>query len=242
MNGANPQLTGTGTNFANNGNVFEVRREGGKIFLGMYGTGAEPAYTTFYQFEDDGEIDFYPYVILRSASADLSISQGKVQLDPFSYPNRINETTEDINDLTAPPQASPGIVGDNKLALEMDLSKMLGFEDDVNEIDRVATANFVAINTFNFGLFNDTYLILLDSLRLESYDALDGVERSILGCINVSDDTPNRVVQYETNTLDYIELKNKKELSIRNIKGRIVKVDLQPVDLNGLTSIQILID
>jgi len=238
--GANPQLTGTGTNFANLGNTFEIRREGGKIILGMYGKGSEPAYTTFYQFDDDGETEFFPYVIMRSAAANLSISQGVVQIDPYTY--TFDSSIKDTLQIGDPPRAFPGAVGDNTLGLNDDLALNLGFDDNIVNSFGVANAFFQADNAYDFGIFNDTYMILLDSLRLESYDAIDGVERSILGCLNVSDNTPNRVVQYETNTLDYIELKNKKEISVRNIKGRIVKVDLEPVVLNGLTSITILID
>ena len=238
-NGANPQLTPTAFTHTGLADTLEIRRENGKITMGIHRTGGGFTYQELFSMNVDSTTNFYPYIIMRSDNTKLSLAQGRTQLDPYLV--RSNTERDSINTLGAVPIASPTQEGTNVITIDNTLEEILGFE----LLDLVSigeNGNFKATNLFNFTLFNDTYLIILDNLRLESYDSLDGIERSILGTINVSDNNPNRIVQYESNTLDYIEIKNKKEMSLRNIKGRILTSDLGSVLLNGLTSIVILID
>ena len=208
--------------------------------------GAGDGFLLFYEMVDDGKTNFYPYIIMRSDSADLSLSQPTVQLDPYTLPSSLSLVAETNKTpqtgFGAPAIPAPLEQGTNLLIMSKNLMKILGFQDSDLLVSNVIEASWRGTNVYNFGFYNDTYLILLDNIRLESYDGFDGVERSVLGTINVSDDNTNRIVQYESNTLDYIELKNKKEKSLRNIRGRIVKADLTPVEFNGLTSIVVLID
>lgn len=240
--GANPQYTLSAITHEGNADTIQISRENGKIQMGVYRDGGAFNYTKLFEMDDDGTTDFYPYIIMRGDSGDLTLAQPRTQLDPYKLGSKNNNEDLSIT-LTAPPSATPNLNGTNQLLFDKSLEELLGFTtNDLRDTDGRDNAVFIASNTFDFGMFNDTYLVLLDNIRLESYDGYDGVERNILHTINVSDNNTHRVVQYETNTLDYIELRNIKKLNIRNIKGRIVKSDLQPVSLNGLTSLVLLID
>ena len=59
-----------------------------------------------------------------------------------------------------------------------------------------------------------------------------------------SDDntTLNRVIEYEPNNLNFIDIKNVRKLNIRNIRARILKSDLSQVKLKGLTTITVLLN
>ena len=177
---------------------------------------------------------------MRSGSANLSLTQPHIQLDPYKVDTSIAETISYLD--LATPIPLPSSIGQNTLLLDLSLKNVLGYEGIDLNIPNIVEANFIATNQFDFYMYNDTYLVVLDNLRLESYDGFDGVERSILHTINVSDDNTNRIVQYETNTLDYIDLKNNKETNIRNIKGRIVRTDLKELKLNGIASLVLLIN
>lgn len=240
--GANPQLTLSAITHDGNADTIQISRENGKIQMGIYRDGGAFNYTKLFEMNDNGTTDFYPYIIMRGDSGDLTLGQPRTQLDPYKL-GSINNNEDLSITLTAPPLATPNLTGTNQILFNNTLEELLGFtNNDLSDTDGRDNAVFIASNTFDFGLFNDTYLVLLDNIRLESYDGYDGVERNILHTINVSDNNTNRVVQYETNTLDYIELRNIKKLNIRNIKGRIVKTDLQPVVLNGITSLVLLVD
>ncbi len=245
-NGANPVLTQTIYKHTGGFDTMEIRREGGKIEMGIYrggGGGGGDGFVSFYEMDDDGTTDYYPYIIMRSASGDCSLALPAVQLDPYTLDTlEAEQTTNPPTGFANPAIPAPLGRGRNVLSMDAKLEKILGYKRDDLVITNVIEASWKGSNVYDFGFYNDTYLILLDNIRLESYDSFDGVERSILGTINVSDDNTNRIVQYESNTLDYIELKNKKEKSLRNIRGRIVKADLQAVEFNGLTSIVVLID
>jgi len=243
-NGANPTTpTATGTLHTGGADTLDISLEGGKISLGLYTGGGAGTYTQFYQMDYDGTTDFYPYIIMRSDNTKLSLAQGRTQLDPYLLTSSNDLNNNDLGTtLGDAPSGQPKTRGTNTLSFDLDIEKMLGFTDEFDLTDEGEDALFKASSIYDFGMFNDTYLVLLDNLRLDSYDGFTKEEKSILGCINVSDNNTNRVVQYESNTLDYIELKNKKEISIRNIRGRIVKSDLGSVILNGLTSLVILIE
>ena len=243
-NGANPTTPiATGTLHTGGADTLDISMEGGKISLGLYTGGGAGTYTQFYQMDYDGTTDFYPYIIMRSDNTKLSLAQGRTQLDPYLLTSSNDLNNNDLGTtLGDAPSGQPKTQGTNTLSFDLDIEQMLGFTDVLDLTDVGEDALFKASSIYDFGMFNDTYLVLLDNLRLDSYDGFTKEEKSILGCINVSDNNTNRVVQYESNTLDYIELKNKKEISIRNIRGRIVKSDLGSVILNGLTSLVILID
>ncbi len=74
---------------------------------------------------------------------------------------------------------------------------------------------------------SDSYLIELLNLPLDSYDSLTNGRKNILASIPISERilTNTGIIQYEPNTLFFIDLKNDFPLTLRNIRARIVTDD-----------------
>jgi len=111
-----------------------------------------------------------------------------------------------------------------------------------NEIRPLST-KFIADNTRTLIFSTNTYLVELLSEQLDSYDNYDGGRKNILAPIPLTDrNTGNAgIVNYESNNLVYINLKNKERRLIRNIDARIVSDEYEPIVILGLAKINILI-
>ena len=233
IDGAKTEATG-GTPAV--GDILEIQRNGGKFIGGYYTTGV---FTQLFNIPDDNSTLYYPYMIFRSGATNLIIDQFFVQLNPLYFHNAL-PSNKDNHDLRLIPIPQPQAIVNNILHFNhIDLAEFLGYTTTTITINSNAPS-FIADNRFNITIFNDTYLIVLDSLELESYDGFEGVRKSILAVIPYADGNTNRVIEYEPNTLDFIDLKNRNKQNIRNIKGRILKSDLSQPSLNGLTSITLL--
>ena len=198
--------------------------------------------------------DKFIYVIFRNSSTNLQIQNFRVQLNPehfFTPPKTLNDQPLVYeNELDAVIPTPPSIA--NKTINEVifdnkGFGEFLGYDlSNSNIINNNIPSQemfYIAENLFNPSVFNDTYLIVLDNIPLESYDGFEGNQKSILEVIPKSDDntTLNRVIEYEPNTLNFIDIKNIKKLNVRNIRARILKSDLSQVKLNGFTTITLLI-
>ncbi len=74
---------------------------------------------------------------------------------------------------------------------------------------------------------------------LDSYDTYKKGRGNILKVFpNPSTTVDNRQCQYESNTLDFIDLRNKEDITLRNIKARILNSDysdISTLDMSILT-------
>tara|TARA_R110000803_G_scaffold119305_1_gene187627 strand:+ start:736 stop:2148 length:1413 start_codon:yes stop_codon:yes gene_type:complete len=219
------------------GDVLEIQRKQGRFVGGYYTSGT---FTELFDIPEDNTTLYYPYMIFRSGQTDLIVDQFFVQLNPL-YFHKDTALKKDKHDLRVIPIPQPQAIVNNVLHFNhRDLAEFLGYNTYTTFTINSNAPSFVADNRFNIAIFNDTFIIVLDSLELESYDGYDGVRKSILAVIPSADDNTHRVIEYEPNTLDFIDLKNRNKQNIRNIKGRILKSDLSQPSLTGLTSIALL--
>jgi len=107
----------------------------------------------------------------------------------------------------------------------------------------IATARLpmVAPNAYSAMVVNDTCLIELNNLQIESYDAFDEKRQrvNILAVIPV-DDINSKIV-YETNNLNFLDLNNKHPLKMTSFKARLLRTDYQSFDVKGITSMVLFI-
>jgi hypothetical protein len=89
--------------------------------------------------------------------------------------------------------------------------------------------------------------VILDNIAIDSYDSyisggqyIESGRKNILAVVPKTN--ANGEVIYEPNYPTFIDLKNKEELLIRNIKARIVKSDYSPFAMRGLATMTILIE
>tara|TARA_R110002073_G_scaffold155312_2_gene310609 strand:+ start:10863 stop:12266 length:1404 start_codon:yes stop_codon:yes gene_type:complete len=222
------------------GDIVEISRRGGFFVGGFYRSGT---FTQVFNIPDDNTSLYYPYLIFRSGSTQLIVEDLIVQLNPEHFSTYAPPLKKDRiqTNLGVVPIPSPQVIVSNILNFnEKSMLDYLGFENITYTI-LSATPKFIAEEAFSLSVFNDTYILVLDNMELESYDGFDGVRKSILSVIPYSDDNTNRVVQYEPANINFIDLKNIKPQSLRSIKGRILTSNLKTPSLNGLISITLLI-
>ena len=100
------------------------------------------------------------------------------------------------------------------------------------------------------------YLLECQTFQLDSFDsyglsAVDrnansgGSRRNLLATVPISEipipGTSNGLIQYEPNNLFYISIKNRGDITTRQIKFRLLTGTYEPVLTSGLASITILI-
>jgi hypothetical protein len=125
------------------------------------------------------------------------------------------------------------------------LANFLGFSDlnqNPNSI-RNATIIFEASNQITKIFSTNTYLIEMLSEQLDSYDSFDGGRKNILAPIPLSDRVINNSgnIHYEPNNLIYINLKNLQEKLIRNLRCRIITNSYEPINIEGIAEICVLV-
>jgi len=222
--------------------IIEIRRVQGIIQLGVYKLNV---FNIILSYNDKDDILYYPYLIFRTGGDDLRIQNLRVQLNPYSFDNvNIPLLNDELNTLSVP-SPRPQLKTLNILTFQnLSIMEFLGFDitnGDLSLTQITSEPNFKGTNFFKFSVFNDTYLIVLDNLQLESYDGFDGIRRSILEIIPATDTTGNHRIEYEPSNTNFIDLKLPRKQNLRNIKGRLLKADLTPANISGLLNLAILI-
>ena len=117
--------------------------------------------------------------------------------------------------------------------------------------------NYPADRRAEFSIEAKNYLILFDNIPLESFDTYSqhsvvernantgGSRRNLLSCVPTKEDlvagsSISRVV-YEPSSLQYISMNNRNAMITRSFKCRLVTSTYQPVTIDGLASMTILV-
>ena len=94
---------------------------------------------------------------------------------------------------------------------------------------------------------NDNYIVELMNLQLQSYDGYsDNVNniragrKNILATIPIDQDI-NDILRYNATTPYFLDLDNKDDVILRNIRARILNLDYSPVETEGLSVMTLLI-
>ena len=126
------------------------------------------------------------------------------------------------------------------------LASYFGFVDSripVNGTLRGIQKVLIPTNKFVYTDLSEAILVLLDNIKLKSYDSFDSLElgeggrRNLLSVVPV----PNtKDIIYEPGNLLFLDIDNANEQYIRNIKARVLKTDYSPVKTNGLTTMVLL--
>jgi hypothetical protein len=115
--------------------------------------------------------------------------------------------------------------------------------DRIPYINLNGTAEGVIAPATSFSIFgSQNYLVELLNLPLNSYDSFPSKRgrANILAVIPENEHESGNVenvLMYEPNEMTYISLTNKSELSLRNIRARIIFPDYTPIETIGLTTV-----
>lgn len=222
----------------------EIQREQGTFKLVIHKGNTDHL---IFSYNDKNDSDYFPYVIMRSNQTHLKLENIRIQLNPYSFDSLLSEEVSEVNTGLELGKYNPR--PERKTINTLTFSSLpfmefLGFDITNGNLSRVITSkepNFLSEELFLFSIFNDTYLIVLDNLELESYDGFDGVRRSILEVIPAEDRDENSIIEYQPNNINFINLKLPRKVNIRNIRGRVLKSDLSPANLKGMLNLTLLI-
>ena len=124
------------------------------------------------------------------------------------------------------------------------------------EYDYRFVFQWTATSIFDNSYSSDMYLIDSQTFQLDSYDSYGlsinqrnantgGSRRNILATIPISEvpisGTANGLIQYEPSNLFYIAIKNRGDITTRQLRFRLLTGTYEPVLTSGLASITILI-
>jgi len=132
----------------------------------------------------------------------------------------------------------------------------LNYAGDTGELDQRIGFGIIASKFFDNSYDSDTYLIDTQSFTLDSFDSFGlaandrnansgGSRRNIIATVPISE-TPivgsgNSIIQFQPATLNYIAIKNRGDMSLRQIRCRLLTGQYNPVETQGLASIVLLI-
>ena len=223
--------------------IMELGIEEGKLICRLYNT-STPNYPGSVLFEEtyDGVSNYYPVIVFRGQETNAILNPVAFIETPFE-PTTIEENLIEDLGVSAIPTPSPN---PSKNFLEfkgVSLSQFLGFNNlripvsgtiFKNEVDYIANVKFEPTD------ISDTFLIEALNLKLDSYDGFSSERRNILSVIPASDET-NRIL-YDSSYPVFIDLNNRNDIEVRNLRFRLLKNDLSPITIRGLAIMTILIE
>jgi hypothetical protein len=131
-----------------------------------------------------------------------------------------------------------------------ELAIFLGFTSDEN-LKTVASPtiyytllddiSYLANTGFFLKLNIDSYIVELLNLKINSMDALTNQHKNFLAVIPNEGTVVERVT-YIAPVLLWIDLNNKEQINLRQIKARIIREDLTPITVYGLSQLVLLIE
>tara|TARA_R110000803_G_scaffold46302_1_gene97270 strand:+ start:4688 stop:6046 length:1359 start_codon:yes stop_codon:yes gene_type:complete len=223
-----------------NNDVMEISISEGKIRGRIYrNTPTVP--TLLFEEDLDRTKQYFPYLSFQGGGDTSQANTLRYNYNPALYSDT---QIENVLDIYSGFQADPPGVPRNtntilKVEFPLVLSEFLGFKQPI-QIKSGTSVNLVADTLFTATLINDSFLVEMKNIDLESYDGFgsNGVRRNILAIVPKSDNSG--IVEYEPNTPYFIDMKNP-EKTLRNIRARLLRSDLEPVQISGLAVLTILI-
>ena len=198
-------------------------------------------------------LPLYPVAIFRGAQSGASgclFTDIRLTTDPFKdtanlTPTQTNENTDSTLGVGLPPKQN---TSPSNYFMEFEspnLAAYLGFDGarsprtlpDLNDFQK----EFISDRAFSYTDLSDAFLVLLDNIKLNSYDSYDVTGTNTGGRQNLlavcpADDIGNTII-YEPNNLLFIDINNTSKQYIRNIQARILKNDYSAISTNGLSSL-----
>ena len=216
-----------------NNDVLEINIQEGKINGTIYQNAGGSTVTTLFSVDIEPQQTYTPALIMRGGSAECTIYNPQYT-DRGSSINKKSYIDINLQSQLAIPVPPSDRLSNHSIDFSQstNVAQFLGFEIDsitnsyiYSRPNYRSTANYLANK--NFTASNaDSFIVLFDNAMIDSYDSyLKSRSNIIKVFVNPSTITDNREVNYESNTLDFIDIRNQEEISLRNIKCRILYSD-----------------
>ena len=205
---------------------------------------------------------YYWVIAMLGPSAKCSLNNIELLNDPFEAPSTLLATTDFVTVATpqklgAGPHQSTDAISPfiefnfvspaGVLTPNQELQQFLGFETGQsleftqNGLDNVL--NGALSNHSIIGM--ETFLVVLDNVPLESFDTQLGGRKNVLSVIvrdkDIDSEGVLKHITHNENLLIYRKIKNQNEITLRQIRARILDRDLKPIAAQGLSSLTLLI-
>ena len=172
------------------GDKLEIARNGGNLEFCVYEkANADPNKRHVIYSQADDNLNRFVYAILRSNVTNLRIQNLRIQLKSralsLKQPNTLNDHPLVFSDSLGAvvPRPSPSTKTLNEVIVNKSFGEFLGYDMSRSNVinNNIASQEmfYEAQNLFNPAVFNDTYVIVLDNIPLESYDGFEGTEKSV---------------------------------------------------------------
>ena len=231
-----------GSTVAGANSFIELALFEGDIHYNHYASSVASA-TEIHKQAYDYETNLYPYIFFLGADTNtIDYKFTKVSLDNPTTTLSGGFHDPDGTTLEALPTSKANPTDNYFDFGTPTLANFLGFNNTRSATINATDFKLVADNSFQPTDISDSFIVMLDSLNLSSYDAYDNSRKSMLAVIPKSDNNSLGEVIYEPNYPTYIDIDNAYDLNIRGIRARILKNDLTEIITNGLTTLTLLVD
>ncbi len=208
----------------------DVSINGSNIQIGVY-TDADD-YVNLKQYAYTNEQNLYPFIAFNTGS-DYTIASN-LAMTPSPYFPLATQGQDLLGSIPpVPPEPALGL-GSLNFESEtgdvnsIELAKFLGFNEiSLSTGDIVPEFRFIAQTNFQGANLANSFIVELQNIQLESYDAFKEGRKNIL--YFMSQDTSDGYLHFEVNTPQPIDLNNKNEILLRNIRARILDDNYTPI-------------
>tara|TARA_R110001592_G_scaffold288644_2_gene557739 strand:+ start:1380 stop:2921 length:1542 start_codon:yes stop_codon:yes gene_type:complete len=168
--------------------------------------------------------------------------------DPYDKPppdpNKLSLAV--VNNLTTdPPEFSKGDQYDHVLTFQqLDVASGFGYDEREIIVTSTDECTFLAEQSIINSNHPSNFKIEMLNIQLESFDSQREGRMNILATIPVSKtfkDEQLSILNFEPANMFYLSIRNQTQLSLRNIRARIIDANNNPINLLGFSSINLLI-
>ena len=185
---------------------------------------------------------YYPCITIFSAT-NTACQNIECYLDPYLNNVPVTETVEEIQELTDRPPKQTRAKSTHILNfITPSLPKFLGYSEILYRSVQNKNVNYLAESIFDLVDISDSFVIEMLSMELNSYDSQTEGRRSILAVVPKSEEDTEGAIVYHVPYPTFININNNSEISLRNIRCRILKSDLTKIVVSGFSIITLLLD
>jgi len=259
----NNALGTTLTNFTSGGGfndndhlTFEIREStpgaGQKMHLMHYRSGAGNATTLLVAdielrgLAKGNDIPYFFTVHLLGANADIKLDNVGSCANQYLTTNTNNRTNETSDTLVGVPINLPGTRARSStysVTMPSTVADFFGF-DSATVTEKSLSVELTGNRNFQQSVNSDNYIVEMLNMPINTYDSIARGRKNILSYVPVNEtqiDSETGVVQYTAPYPLFLPLSNQYEMTLRNIKARIVTTDFNTVTSEGTASINILL-
>lgn len=228
---------------ATNDNV-QIRIEDGKLkAVVLYDNLGVQNTNILYEMDYNNTQQLYPFVIFRGGINDCQLSKALFLQSPYNTTLHADVELVDEAPYTVSPTKQSTLQTEQYFSFEgSTLQKYLGYNQiryPLSGTLKIKELTLIAEHDFSRFDVNELYIVEMLNLKLLSYDGYGEERRNILATIPKKED--NSIVNYEPNTLTFIDIDNAEPIILRNVNAIIRNNDLSMVEGKGLASMTILL-